>query len=94
MSFFQNFSNKNFELVVREGNHLQHYYNNFGVGSPTWNAGAAFGKSVIANPVIFQNSENKNFELEVREFDDLLWHYWNDFGGGSTTWNRGAAVYD
>jgi hypothetical protein len=44
---------KNFELVVREGNHLQHYYNDAGVGSTAWNAGAAFGNSVISNPVMF-----------------------------------------
>jgi hypothetical protein len=85
---------KNFELVVREGNHLQHYYNDAGVGSTAWNAGAAFGNSVISNPVMFSNFSNKNFELVVREFDDLLVHYWNDFGGGTNAWNRGAPVYD
>ena len=61
--------------------YLQHYYNGAGVGSTAWNAGAAFGKSVISNPVMFQNFSNKNFELVVREFDDLLRHYLNDLGG-------------
>jgi hypothetical protein len=87
---FQNFSNKNFELVVREGNNLRHYYNDFGVGGTAWNAGAAFGSNIASTPAMFQNSENKNFELVVREGNNLR-HYYNDFGVGGTAWNAGAA---
>jgi hypothetical protein len=88
---FQNFSNKNLELVVREGNSLKHYWNDFGGGSTAWNTGAAFGSNVASTPVMFQNSDNKNFELVVAAADGRLQHYYNDYGTGSGTWNTGAA---
>lgn len=43
---FQNFYNKNFELVVPEttdkGNQLHHYFFTYGDGNNTWKSGPTF----------------------------------------------------
>jgi hypothetical protein len=97
---FQNFDNKNFELVVPEatqqGNQLHHYFFTYG-GVPTsiprltWNSSAIFGSNVIEHPVMFQNFDNKNFELVVLQTiskgsqGSQLHHYFFTYGGVPTS---------
>lgn len=87
-SAFQNFAplNYNYELVVREGNQLRHYW--YVYGQNIFNKGALFGNNVTGNPVIFQNRApgNYNYELVVREGGQLQ-HYW--FIYGQWKWQKG-----
>ena len=88
-AMFQNRDNDNFELVVREGDQLRHYW--FGYGK--WNEGEAFGENVESTPVMFQN-RNGNYELVVREgytFRHYLRHYWFDYRGNGK-WNKGEML--
>jgi hypothetical protein len=86
---FQNHypGNYNYELVVREGDHLRHYWYVYG---GNFNKGLSFGSSVLGNPVMFQNyaAGNYNYELVVREGDHLQ-HYW--FGYGDWKWHKGLS---
>jgi hypothetical protein len=86
--FFQNNSpgNNNYELVVRQGASLRHYWFGY-LGSGKWNEGGQFGLNVVCDPAMFQNSTNPNYEVVVRE-GDYLRHYW--YGHLSNgTWNKG-----
>jgi hypothetical protein len=88
-SVFQNhaLNNNNYELFVREGLRLRHYWYEF---SATWNVGALFGSNVVEDhPVAFQNRapNNYNYEVFVREGNRLR-HHWFDYTNG--TWNVGA----
>ncbi|MGZ4848748.1 MAG: M12 family metallopeptidase, partial [Halobacteriota archaeon] len=87
-SVFQNCApnNYNYELVVPEGGHLQHYWFDLG-GQNVWNKGASFG-NYVGFPTMFQNHApgNYNYELVVQEGDHLQ-HYWFDW----RVWNKGAS---
>ena len=86
---FQNSAsgNQNYEVVVRKGNGLQHYWFNYATG--TWTTGALFGSNVASAPVMFQNRapNNFNYEVLVRE-GSALRHYWFNYATG--TWTTGA----
>jgi hypothetical protein len=74
-------------LIVREGDHLQHYW--FGYGTWKWNKGTSFGSGVAGNPSVFQNHApaNNNYELFVKEGTHFQ-HYWFSYGN-SSTWKKG-----
>jgi len=85
-----NFGHKgNFELVVREGNKLRHYWRNNDSGL-SWNRSAIFGDKADSAPALIQsNCGNKgNFELVVREGEKLR-HYWRNNDSG-LSWNKRA----
>ena len=87
-NFFQNHApgNNNYELVVREGNALRHYWHYNG----QWNREeASFGSNISGDPAMFQNHApgNNNYELVVRE-GNALRHYWFD-----GQWNRRDASF-
>jgi hypothetical protein len=87
---FQNYApqNYNYELVVREGNQLKHYWFSYG-GDWIWHEGLQFGSNVASQPAMFQNHAvgNDNYELVVREGNQLK-HYWFSYGG-DWIWHEG-----
>ena len=87
-NFFQNHApgNNNYELVVREGNALRHYW-----FDGQWNRrDASFGSNVNGLPAMFQNHApgNNNYELVVRE-GNALRHYWHYNG----QWNSRSSPF-
>ena len=85
---FQNYAigNNNYEVVVREGDHLQHYW--FRYGEWNWHKGKQFASNVKSEPIVFQNHApgNNNYEVVVREGDHLQ-HHW--FRYGEWNWHKG-----
>ena len=83
LTVFQNCApnNKNFEVVVREGNYLQHYWLQHD-GDWKWHKAKRFGSNVQGAPAMFQNRapQNHNYEILVRE-NGRLQHYWFWYGG-------------
>ncbi len=86
--FFQNHSpdNNNYELVVRQGASLRHYWFGY-LGSGKWNQGDPFGASVAGSPVMFQNRVNNHYEVVVREGNALRHHWFGYLSNGQ--WNEG-----
>jgi hypothetical protein len=79
----------NYELFVREGDAIQHYWLPWrGDG---WRRGASFGQNVQSAPAVFQNAgpgAECNYEVFVQEGDHIQ-HYWLSPAGGG--WRRGAS---
>ena len=82
-AFFQNKANNAFELVVREGSQLRHYW----FAGNNWQQGQLFGSNVTGDPVMFQNIDGFNYELVAREGSQLR-HYWFPYGSGRP-WQQG-----
>jgi len=87
---FQNHApqNYNYEFVVKEGDHLRHYWYGH-LNNGKWNKGDSFGSSVQGNPVMFQNHfpGNYNYEVVVREGDHLQHYWYGHLNNGK--WNKG-----
>ena len=77
-----------YELVVREDDHLQHYRFDYG-GDWKWHKGETFGSNVQSAPVMFQNRANNNYEIIVRG-NNQLQHYWFHYVANGN-WVKGAA---
>ncbi len=91
-----NFGTKgNFELVVREGNQLRHYWRNNDVNGFPWNKGPLFGDNVGSAPTMIQSNfgTKGNFELVVREGNQLR-HYWRNNDANGFPWNKGPLFSD
>ena len=91
-----NFGNiGNFELVVREGNKLRHYWRNNDAPGFPWHKGVLFGDSVSSAPAMIQSSFGNmgSFELVVREGDRLR-HYWRDNDASGLPWHKGTVFSD
>ncbi|MCJ7516326.1 MAG: hypothetical protein MUO89_10290 [Dehalococcoidia bacterium] len=86
-----NFGTKgNFEVVVREGNQLRHYWrNNDDQGYP-WYPGPLFGSNVGSAPAMIRSNfgTKGNFEVVVKEGTQLR-HYWRDNDASGFPWNQG-----
>lgn len=80
--------NTNYELLVREGDGLRHYWFDFR-GDRNWRKGELLGSNVQSGPVAFVNRTNGNYEVFVREGDHLQ-HYWFDYAR-ERRWKKGAA---
>jgi hypothetical protein len=81
---FQNLVSYNYELFVREGSQIQHYWRGWRDGA--WHKGNRIGRDVQSGPAAFQNQFNYNYEVFVREGDHIQ-HYWRSWRDGS--WNKG-----
>ena len=80
-------SEYNYELFVREGNQIQHYWRNWQSGQ--WHKGQKFGENVLSAPAAFQNRAGgsiHNYELFVREGNEIQ-HYWRSWQDGQ--WRKG-----
>ena len=91
-----NFGQKgNFELVVREGDKLRHYWRNNDASGLPWNKGALFGDGVDSTPAMIQGNfgQKGNFELVVREGERIR-HYWRNNDASGLPWNKGALFGD
>jgi len=81
----------NFEVVVREGNQLAHYWrNNDDRAVLPWYRSVVFGSNVASRPAIIQSNYGSmgNFELVVRE-DKKLRHYWRSNDASGYPWKKG-----
>jgi len=80
-----------FEVVVREGNKLRHYWRDNDDPTFPWNKGVLFGDNVGSAPALIQSSLGKkgNFEVVVREGNELC-HYWRDNDDPNLPWNKEA----
>jgi len=86
-----NFGHKgNFEVVVREGEKLRHYWRNNDVSGLPWNRRAIFGDKADSAPALIQSNcgHKGNFEVVVREGEKLR-HYWRNNDSG-LSWNKRA----
>jgi predicted lipoprotein with Yx(FWY)xxD motif len=91
-----NFGNMgNFELVVREGSKLRHYWRNNNDPSYPWHKGKLFGDKVNSAPAMIQSTFGNmgNFELLVREGDRLR-HYWRNNDASGRPWYKGGLFSD
>lgn len=81
----------NFEVVVREGNQLRHYWRDNDSQNLTWHGGSLIGDNVSSSPAMIVSSYGNrgNFEVVVREGDNLR-HYWRDNDSASLQWHKGA----
>ena len=82
--------NGNFEVVVKEGERLRHYWRNNADGSFPWNRGPLFGDNVRSAPTLIQSTfgNNGNFEIVVREGDGFR-HYWRNNDDPTLPWKNG-----
>ncbi|MDJ0631129.1 MAG: hypothetical protein QNJ44_22925 [Rhodobacter sp.] len=85
----------NFELVVREGSKLRHYWRNNDAPGYPWNKGELFGSGVSSAPALIQSNFGHygNFEVMVREGDKLR-HYWRDNQATGYPWHQSALCSD
>ena len=85
----------NFELVVREGNKLRHYWRNNDASGYPWHKGVLFGDSVNSAPALIQGNfgDRGNFELVVREGNKLR-HYWRANDASGYPWHKGDIFSD
>ena len=86
-----NFGNRgNFEVVVKEGTRLRHYWRNNDSSSKPWHKGVRFGSNVSSAPTLIQSNYGYfgNFELVVREGTRLR-HYWRDNDSSGKPWHKG-----
>jgi hypothetical protein len=91
-----NFGNMgNFELVVREGNKLRHYWRNNDAAGVPWTKGVLFGDNVNSAPSMIQSNfgNTGNFELVVREGNKLRL-YWRNNGVAGFPWTKGVLFGD
>lgn len=88
-------SQGNFEVVVREGRKLRHYWRTNDDPSLPWKKGKLFGSNVSSAPALIQGSfgNRGNFELVVREGRKLR-HYWRNNDKSSIPWSRGELFGD
>jgi hypothetical protein len=87
-----NFGNVgNFEVVVREGTSLRHYYLNNDAAGSSWNQGNMFGENITSAPALIQSNfgTKGNFEVVVREGTKLR-HYYRDNDTPHAKWQQGV----
>ena len=80
-------SENNYELFVREGDHIQHYWRSWQDGR--WRKGQKFGQNVQSAPAAFQNrgpGAIYNYEIFVREGNQIQ-HHWRNWQSGQ--WHKG-----
>ncbi len=84
-----------FEVVVREGNQLRHYWRGNDSSPYNWHQGPLFGNNVNSAPALIQGNyqDRGNFEVVVREGNKLR-HYWRDNDAGGYPWYNGALFGD
>jgi hypothetical protein len=88
-------NNGNFELVVREGNQLRHYWRDNDDPSFPWHKGDLFGDNVSSAPALIQSNlgDKGNFEVVVVEGNGyLLRHYYRDNDDPNFTWHKGEVI--
>jgi hypothetical protein len=85
----------NFEVVVREGNKLRHYWRNNDASGYPWQTGPLFGDNVNSAPALIQSSFGNvgNFEVVVREGNKLR-HYWRNNDASGYPWQTGPLFSD
>ena len=84
----------NFEVVVREGNDLVHYWHDNGDVASPWQHGQVITSHATGPASIIQSDfrgEHGNFEVVVREGNDLV-HYWHDNGDVASPWQHGQTI--
>jgi hypothetical protein len=81
----------NFEVVVKEGDRLCHYYRNNGVPGHPWSKTQCFGGPVDSTPALVQSrwpgKPIGSFEVVVREQDQLC-HYYRSNVTPRYPWSR------
>jgi hypothetical protein len=85
-----NFGKKgNFELVVREGNKLRHYWRNNDASGLPWNKGVLFSDHITYDPSFIQGNFGKkgNFELLTIR-GKCLTHFWRDNQASGFPWHE------
>ena len=91
-----NFGNiGNFEVIVKEGNKLRHYWRNNDDAALPWNKGDLFGDNVDSAPALIQSNFGNygSFEAVVKEGDKLR-HYWRDNDTAGFPWIKGDLFGD
>lgn len=80
----------NFEVVVKEGTQLRHYWRDNDHPNKPWHRGVLFGKGVSSAPALIQSNYGYvgNFEVVVREGSRLR-HYWRDNDHPDKPWHQG-----
>jgi len=94
-SDFHNGDHGNFEVVVREGPNLKHYWHdNSDVNSP-WRPGQVISTTAGGPGIIiqsdFRSGDHGNFEVATVESGSLV-HYWHDNSDVSSPWQRGQVI--
>ena len=91
-----NFGTKgNFEAVLREGNHLVHYWRNNDASGFPWHKTVLFGDNVDSAPALIQSNfgGKGNFELVVKEGNKLR-HYWRNNDASGFPWHKTVLFSD
>src|SRR5262249_36976698 len=87
----------NFEVVVREGANLVHYFHDNSNVEHPWQRGQTIsttpGTATCMIQSDFHNGDHGNFELLTIEGGQLI-HYFNDNGNVANPWRRGQSVAD
>jgi Domain of unknown function (DUF4185) len=94
-SDFQSGGHGNFEVIVREGANLIHYWHdNSDVNSP-WRRGQTISTQISSAASIiqsnFHNGDHSNFEVVAREGNNLV-HFWHDNSDVNSPWRRGQNI--
>ena len=81
----------NFEVVVREGNKLRHYWRENDASGYPWHQGTLFGDNIDSAPALIQSNygDPGNFEVVVKEGNQLR-HYWRNNDAPGFVWHDGA----
>jgi hypothetical protein len=79
----------NFEVVVREGRNLVHYWKDTCNGNNRWNYATVISYAATGAGSLVQSTFGacQNFEAAVPEANNLV-HYWKDTCNGSNPWKR------
>ncbi len=94
-SDFRSGDHGNFEVVVREGPSLVHYFHDNGDVANPWQRGqtisATGGSAALLIQSDFRSGNHGNFELLTIEGSQLV-HYFHDNGDRANPWQRGQIV--
>ncbi|WP_163507342.1 DUF4185 domain-containing protein [Fodinicola acaciae] len=76
----------NLELVVREGDHLVHYWHDSGAPDSAWQRATSFGSGITGAPSFIQSSFGSgNFEVVAPAGSELV-HFWKDNSNTANPW--------
>ena len=84
----------NFEVVVLEGNNLNHYWHDNSNPTSPWQFGATISTEATGEACMIESSYSGwygNFELVVLEGNNLV-HYWRDNAAAGLPWHRGVTI--
>ncbi|HTS53534.1 MAG TPA: DUF4185 domain-containing protein, partial [Burkholderiales bacterium] len=94
-SDFRSGGHGNFEVVVREGHNLVHYWHDNSDVTSAWRRGQTISTAATGAATIiqsdFRSGTHGNFEVLVLEGTNLA-HYWHDNSDVNSPWRRGQVI--